>query len=64
MTHLQTYAAEQGEKQHDLAETFGISQSYLSLLLSGKKRPSLELAIHIENQTRGAVPASSWVDPG
>jgi plasmid maintenance system antidote protein VapI len=62
MTHLQTYAHTFGGKQRDLAEAFGISQPHLSLLLAGKKRPSLELAVRIEQMTGGAVPATSWVD--
>ena len=61
MTYLQTYADAFNGKQGDLAETFGISRAYLSLLLAGKKRPSLELAVRIERMTSGAVPVASWI---
>lgn len=62
MTHLQNFASTYPGKQHDLAAAFGISRPHLSLLLAGKKRPSLELAIRIERATDGAVPATSWID--
>jgi transcriptional regulator with XRE-family HTH domain len=62
MTHLQTYANAFDGKQRDLAEAFGISRAYLSLLLAGKKRPSLELAIRIERITKSAVPVTCWID--
>jgi len=48
--------------QLDVAQKLGVSQAYLSQLLSGQRRPSLELAVHIEQMTGGAVPATSWVD--
>ncbi len=50
------------ESQSDIAMKFGISQAYLSQILSGKRRPSLDLAIRIERLTDGAVPATSWVE--
>ena len=62
MTRLQTYANTFDGKQRDLAEVFGISQPYLSSLLTRNKRPSLELAVRIEQITNGAVPVASWVD--
>lgn len=43
------------------AERLGISASYLSDILNGKKRPSLELAVRIESATAGAVTPASWV---
>ncbi len=61
MTHLRAYADTLDGKQDDLAKVFGISQPHLSLLMAGKKRPSLELAIRIEQLTEGAVPVSSWI---
>ena len=61
MTLLQTYADAFAGRQRDLANALGISQPHLSLLMAGKKRPSLELAIRIERVTGGAVPATSWV---
>jgi len=60
MTRLQEYANAFEGNQRDLAATFGISQPYLSLLLAGKKRPSLELAFRIDRATSGSVPVGSW----
>ncbi len=62
MTYLQNFAKTFPGKQRELAEAFGISRPHLSLLLAGKKRPSLELAVRIEQMTDGAVPVTSWVD--
>ncbi len=50
-----------GQRQADAARAFGISQSYLSEIASGQKRPSLDTAFRIERKTGGEVPASSWV---
>ncbi len=50
-----------GQRQADAARVFGISQSYLSEIASGLKRPSLDTAFRIERKTGGQVPASSWV---
>jgi len=43
------------------AERLGISRSYLYFLENGHKSPSLALAVRIERETGGAVPATSWV---
>ena len=40
----------------EFARLAGISKSHLSLILNGKRRPSLELAIKIEKITRGEFP--------
>lgn len=60
MKNLQTYASSFSGSRKDLAEAFGISQPHLSLLIAGKKRPSLDLAIRIEQVSKGAIPAISW----
>lgn len=52
-----------GLRQSEWAERIGCSRSYLSEILSGKKRPSLEVACRIEDLTEGKVPASSWMRP-
>lgn len=62
MSDFQTYAAAFEGKQLDLANILGISRPYMSLLVAGKKRPSLELAVRIEQVTGGAVPVVSWVE--
>lgn len=50
-----------GRSRTQFASALGIGRPFLSHLESGKKRPSLELAIRIERLTNGAVPAASWV---
>lgn len=50
-----------GETQTAWAARLGVSKSYLSDLLGGKRRPSLDLAFRIERATGGAVPAAVWV---
>lgn len=59
---LQTFMTDNNIKQKRCAEVLEISQAHLSLILSGKKRPSLDLAVRIETMTAGAVPVASWVD--
>lgn len=46
-------------KQYELAELLQITDAYLSQLLSGVRRPSLTIAVRIENTT--GVPAESWL---
>jgi len=50
-----------GDTQSAWAARLCVSKGYMSGLLSGKKIPSLELAVRIERLTAGAVPAASWV---
>lgn len=50
-----------GERQTVWARRIGVSQSYLSSLISGRKEPSLRIAARIERLSNGAVPAASWV---
>lgn len=47
--------------QASFAARLGISASYMSDIINGKKRPSLDLAFDIERETQGSVPASTWV---
>lgn len=49
--------------QRDWADFFGISQSYLSQILTGARSPSKELMKRIEKKTRGAVPIIVWFTP-
>ena len=44
----------------DLASRLGISRAYLSQLLSGKRRPGLDIAELIYTHT--GVPMTSWKD--
>lgn len=63
MTHLLAYIQETRTKQSAFAEQLGVSRSYLSELVGGSKRPSLNLAFAIERLTEGAVKASDWEAP-
>jgi transcriptional regulator with XRE-family HTH domain len=45
----------------ELARTMRISQPYASLLLAGKRLPSLALAIAIEREL--GIPPSAWIKP-
>ncbi len=58
--HLKIYVIG-GHTRRDFARELGISQSYLSEIASGAKRPSLNVAFRIERETEGKVPASSWI---
>ena len=48
------------QDQRTLARALGVSDGYLSQILSGLRRPKLELLMKIEELT--GVPVSSWVD--
>jgi len=45
------------------AEVLGISESYLSLILAGKRRTSPEMALQIENKTEGRIRREELVWP-
>jgi transcriptional regulator with XRE-family HTH domain len=48
--------------QRETARALGISDGYLSQILSGLRRPKLELLHRISTLT--GVPVSSWLDAG
>lgn len=50
-----------GRTRAQWADELGVSRSFMSDLLNGNRRPSLELAVRIERATGGRVPAISWV---
>lgn len=50
-----------GKSQRHWAAALNVSEAYLSSLASGRKTPSLDVAVRIERATDGAVPASSWI---
>jgi plasmid maintenance system antidote protein VapI len=54
--HLATAKLE----QKDFAEAVEIGPDFLSHLLRGRKRPSLDTAVRIEEASDGAVPTKSW----
>jgi transcriptional regulator with XRE-family HTH domain len=49
-------------KQCDFARQIHITDAYLSQVLSGKRRPSLPIAVRIEDQT--GIPVRSWLPLG
>lgn len=53
--------SESGQTRTHWAERLGITKSYLSDLVNGKRVPSLELAVRIERETSGRVTAASWI---
>lgn len=57
------YITKSGDSRAAWAARVGVSRSYLSDMLNGKKTPSLDVAVRIERLTGGAVPASSWIAP-
>ena len=42
------------------AKRLGVSREHVTMLLSGARAPSLELAIKIERETGGNVPVAIW----
>jgi antitoxin component HigA of HigAB toxin-antitoxin module len=50
------------QKQKDLAAQLGITDAYLSQILSGQRRAKLETLLRIEDVT--GVPVVSWADMG
>jgi transcriptional regulator with XRE-family HTH domain len=53
--HFKTWLQLKGIHQKDMAETIGIKPSSLSMILSGKTKPSLEVASRIEQITNGEI---------
>jgi transcriptional regulator with XRE-family HTH domain len=60
---LSNFITQSGLTRSTWAERLGVSRSYLSDVLNGNRRPSLDLAVRIARLTGGAVPVESWV-PG
>lgn len=42
------------------AERVGISAPYLSQIMSGSRRPSIDVAFRIAEATRNSVPVDAW----
>lgn len=61
MSKLREHLEGNGIRQADFAARIGVTQGMVSRLVSGALLPSLELAVKIERDTGGAVPASSWI---
>lgn len=59
---LASYLKLHAIKQKDFARKIGVTDGYLSALISGSKTPSLAVAVTIERATGGAVPSASWLN--
>ena len=57
---LKQYCERAHLKQYELADLLGITESYLSQLLSGRRAPGRTNALKIEEVT--GVPVRSWSD--
>ena len=62
MSSLTQHLTSHGLTQRAFAARIGVDPSIVSRLCANLMTPSLHLAIQIERETNGAVPASSWVD--
>ncbi len=60
MNTLSQYLADHGVTQSEFAERVGVKQPTISRLLKPRGRPGVDLAIAIERETGGKVPALSW----
>jgi transcriptional regulator with XRE-family HTH domain len=57
---LKAWRERSKQNQRTLAAALGVSDGYLSQILSGVRRPKLELLMKIE--ALSGVPVSSWAD--
>jgi transcriptional regulator with XRE-family HTH domain len=60
-TKLSKWIDAQDLTRDQVATKLSVGRTYLDKLCRGASRPSLELAIEIEKLTRGAIPASEWL---
>ena len=58
---LQDWLEAKDLTQRDFSKLIGMTQSWLSLLLSGNKIPTLTQAVEIEKTTKGYVTPSMWL---
>lgn len=61
MSPLASHLSDQKISQKAFAVRLGVDASIVSRLVNNGMRPSLELAVQIERETGGAVPATSWI---
>jgi transcriptional regulator with XRE-family HTH domain len=62
--HFKTWLQLKGIHQKDMAATMGIKPSSLSMILSGKTKPSLEIASLMEQITNGEITRLDLLYPG
>ncbi|MBO9457310.1 helix-turn-helix transcriptional regulator [Paracoccus sp. R12_1] len=60
MEKLRAYLSDEGVTQKTFAEAVGLSRSHLNEIISGRKRPSLDVAFAIARATNGAISVDSW----
>jgi DNA-binding XRE family transcriptional regulator len=61
-TRLSRWLDSVGMTRDELAEHLDIHRTYVDKICRGVRRPSLELALAIEQLSRGSVPAASWMN--
>lgn len=60
---LRSHLKRHGLTTSDFAKDLGCHRSFVSLIITGRKRPGLTLAAKIEHLTLGAIRAVDWVHP-
>lgn len=60
---IQKHIRETGLKQCDLARELGISETHLSLIISGKKPAGGKLALKMHKVFDGKFPIEYFLDP-
>ena len=63
MSELASHLTRTGQTQLAFARKIGVDQATVSRLVRRAARPSLDLAVLIERETDGEVPAASWATP-
>lgn len=61
MSELSKHLSDTNTSQRAFAELIGCSPSYLSEIMSGRKRPGMDLAFKIHRATGGKVTVESWM---
>ena len=59
---LSDWIREQDKTQGEIAQHLGVTQPYLSMLASDRRRPSIEMLDRIEAHTEGAVTLRDFID--
>lgn len=59
---LAEYCKRSRLKQYELADLLGMHESSLSQVLSGRRRPGLDVSLRIEAVT--GIPVNAWADSG
>lgn len=58
MTLKQFFEGQPHGTKKEMADRLGISPTWLSLLINGSRKPSAALALRIDDETSGMVPAA------